>query len=58
MMCLQVIYFHFVFFFPNELVSQLKKTGNFYLITDKPSYFDYMQDDFDAHPDTKVVFLK
>jgi len=28
------------------------------LITDKPSYFDYMQDDFDAHPDTKVVFLK
>jgi hypothetical protein len=33
-------------------------TGNFYLITDKPSYFDYMQEDFDAHPETKVVFLK
>ena len=29
-----------------------------YIITDSPSYFDFLQADLDAHPKTKAIFLK
>jgi hypothetical protein len=32
--------------------------GVFYLITDSPSYFDYLQADLDEHPETRVVYLR
>lgn len=35
-----------------------RNTGPLYLITDDPSYYDFMQDDFDAHPETQVIFLQ
>lgn len=45
-------------FLLQSFIRNSEFNGVFYLITDSPSYFDYLQADLDEHPGTRVVYLR